>query len=500
MNSLLTPPSSPVLKKEDDDSIIPEATPMYQTFIAFGQRVLAAALTLRTWMPTYSSKQNQRLRPTAYLDGLRGFAAVLVYFMHHEVWAHESIFGSGIFENAFGYQGRYYFTQLPGIRLLFAGGHFSVAIFFIISGYVLAAKPLTHLRDRNLVKMGDSLASAFFRRWVRLYMPLFATTFLYMFFAWMIPGLETNIKPEAKFGDELYRWYTEIKNFSFVFRQGGEPWMPYNFHVWTIPLEFKGSMVIYASVLAFSRCTRKARLFLQVTLMFYFMYIVDGWYLSCFVAGMFLVEVDLMEEFDQLPEFITKLRPHKTAISYTALFVALYLGGVPCLGLEMDPLREAWGWHYLSYLKPSAVFMPKSFYLSIAAFILVPLVPRIKWLKTFFELPLNQHFGRISYAFYLVHGPVLWTIGNRIYAAIGWVREDNYLNIAHWIGTVPIPKWGLVGLELNFILAQFILFPLTLWVAKLATDAFDGPSIKLAAWLYERVRAKDEETAEKYPV
>ena len=31
--------------------------------------------------------------------------------------------------------------------------------------------------------------------------------------------------------DELWKWYAEFKDFSFVFRMGGEPWFSYNFHV-----------------------------------------------------------------------------------------------------------------------------------------------------------------------------------------------------------------------------------------------------------------------------
>jgi peptidoglycan/LPS O-acetylase OafA/YrhL len=502
MSSPLTPPASPMLKGEPS-LLLPKAKSAYQSLRHLchrsSQTLLASTVDMRSWIPNSSRKQNQQLRPTAYLDGLRGFAAVLVYIMHHEIWAHDPIQGVTIFENAFGYQGRHYFTQLPGIRLFFAGGHLAVAIFFIISGYVLAAKPMAFLQDRNITKLSENLASALFRRWIRLYIPIFATTFIYMTLAYVIQGLETTIQPGPRYFDEIQRWYIEVKNFSFVFRNGGVPWMVYNFHTWTIPLEFKGSMIVYTSLLTFSQCTRKARLFLQVGLMYYFMYIVDGWYGSCFIAGMLLVDLDLLAERGELPAFITNLKQYKKSIMYTLFAIALYLGGVPCSGNEIDPIRDAPGWHYLSYLRPSAVFMPKQFYLFWAAFCLVIVVPRLGWLKAFFEHPINQYFGKISYAFYLVHGPILWTIGNRIYAAVGWVGEENTMNISRWIGAFRLPSWGPVGLEVNFLFAQLLLFPLTLWIAKLATDAFDGPAIKLASWTYERVCVKDDEQ-EKYPV
>jgi hypothetical protein len=35
-----------------------------------------------------------------------------------------------------GYDGKYYFACLPGIRTLFSGGHFAVSVFFVLSGYI----------------------------------------------------------------------------------------------------------------------------------------------------------------------------------------------------------------------------------------------------------------------------------------------------------------------------------------------------------------------------
>lgn len=42
-----------------------------------------------------------------------------------------------------------------------------------------------------------------------------------------------------------------------------------------------------------------------------------------------------------------------------------------------------------------------------------------------------------------------------------------------------------MGLEVNTILPQIVLFPLTLWLAGIVTKLFDKPSIKLARWLFE---------------
>jgi peptidoglycan/LPS O-acetylase OafA/YrhL len=106
--------------------------------------------------------------------------------------------------------------------------------------------------------------------------------------SWHAFGIWT-VSPEhqANFRDELWSFYVEFKNYSFVFRTGGKEWLTYNFPTWSIPVEFRGSIIIYTSLLAFSRCAKNARLLGQVGLIFYFMYIVDGWFGAMFVAGTF---------------------------------------------------------------------------------------------------------------------------------------------------------------------------------------------------------------------
>lgn len=96
-------------------------------------------------------------RRTAYLDGMRGFAAFLVYWGHHELWARDS---EAVLENAYGYDSQYYFVCLPGIRIFFSGGHLAVTIFFVLSGYVLSAKPLALIQTGDQLTLGDNLSSA----------------------------------------------------------------------------------------------------------------------------------------------------------------------------------------------------------------------------------------------------------------------------------------------------------------------------------------------------
>ncbi|KAI5202225.1 hypothetical protein E4T42_05281 [Aureobasidium subglaciale] len=422
-----------------------------------------------------------KLRRTAYLDGMRGFAALMVYVLHHQLWAHE--FMDRKLENAFGFNGEHYFAALPFVRNFITGGHYAVGIFFVVSGYVLSAKPLMCIQAGDFVLLGDNLGSSVFKRWFRLYIPIVVTT-LGIVFMWHIFGISANLRPQRTLSAELYFWYNEFKSFTWILNSSPPIWFTYNPHTWTIPLEFKGSLVVYVALTAFARCTRTARLCCELALIFYFIWIVDGMYFALFAGGLFLCDLDLLAAKDELPAWMDRhLKPHSTIIFQVMLVASLYLGGVPSFSKEMADLRISPGWGLLSYLKPEAVFDYKWFYNFWAAIFLVASVPRVPSFKNFFETRFCQYLGRISFMFYLVHGPVMSTLGDRIYAAVGMQRANHALVAPHWIGRFPIPHWGPLGLELNFLLPHLIILPFTLWVGEVLTVLVDDPSVKFAAWL-----------------
>ena len=417
-----------------------------------------------------ASKPRGQAKPTAWLDGLRGFAALMVYFHHHQLWAH-SFEGNLIYENSFGYEGKHYFAALPFIRNFFSGGHFAVAVFFVISGYVLSTKSLGQIQKSQYQNAADSIGSALFRRWLRLYIPVIAVTFIWFSQRhWFGIWVEVS-KRKNSYREELWTWYTTIKNFSFIFLTGDiyEFARLYHPHSWSIPIEFKGSIIVYTAISALSKCTRNARLWCETVLMFYFLYIVDGWYGALFISGMLLCDLELLVTDNQLPPIFSALDNFKELIFFHLFVVALYLGGVPSCDLEnkQSDLAKSPGWRLLSYLKPQAVFDPKWFYLFWAAFLLVASVPRLPLLKKFFETRVCQYLARIS-------------------AAVGFQRPAHKENIPQWVGVFPISKKGPMGLELAFWAPQLVLLPFTLYVAEMATKLIDEPSVRFSSWLFKK--------------
>lgn len=482
--------------------------PNYQGLLDHG-RLEEVDLKSATWRPLRASRwsldlvrpefitslrrpSNPRkpVRRTAWLDGLRGFAAFLVYLHHNFLFAY-GLHGNDILENAFGYKNKRYFAALPFVRNFFSGGHYAVSIFFVISGYVLSVKSLGLIQKGQGQQSADTIGSALFRRWFRLYIPVIAVSFIYMLLRrwtklWVDMG---DLKPT--FREELWHYYSTFKNYSFVFTGNFYEFsMAYQPHSWSIPIEFRGSIAIYTILPALTRCTRNARLWCEAGLIFYFLYIVDGWYAALFTSGCMICDLDLLALDDNLPRIFSIFSGFQELIFFHLFILGTYLAGAPSCdmpGMESDYSKSP-GWRWLGYLKPQAVFDQKWFYLFWAATFTVTAVPRLPLLKRIFESRICQYLARISFALYLVHGPVIWMLADRLYVATG-LLEGHKQQLPDWYNKFPLSKNGPLGFQLAFWGPQLIILPFTLYVAEVVTKLFDEPSVKIANFLYNKTLA-----------
>ena len=112
--------------------------------------------------------------PTSFLDGLRGFAAIVVSLYHLRDGYTESVH--------IGYSTKSSDTswlQLPILRLIFAGSPM-VTIFFLVSGYTLALGSFKDMQAGNTGKCLERIRSSILRRFLRLYLPTITSTFIVM--------------------------------------------------------------------------------------------------------------------------------------------------------------------------------------------------------------------------------------------------------------------------------------------------------------------------------
>ena len=447
-----------------------------------------------------------KLSPTAYLDGMRGLAALFVFFCHYFYQAFTIAKGWGNGEE------NRHFLKLPFLRLWYQGPP-AVCVFFVISGYALSYRPLKLLRSGATADFATTMSSLTFRRGIRLYLPTAISTFMIITllrlgayeltrgFAndrkYMKNIIENHpVRMESAYAQ--YRdWVIHMFRFVHVFgwdKYGGSTSelsqlhaalcsrltffsKVYDVHLWTIPVEFRCSLYLFLVLIGTARLRTMYR-FMSVGGILWFTYRHSRWELCLFYCGMLLAELDHIRgahiPAPALPQ--TEKTPSRSCTRFKGVFwalasiLALYFLCQPDDGGEKTP-----GWVYLTSLIPK--WWTEEIYRywqSIGAVLFVLAVgysPRWQW---FFNTAVVQYFGKISYALYLMHGPAMHTVGY------------HFEMMAYRIT-------GVEGYNYNagFILGALFVIPTVIWWADVFWRAVDVPTVKFAKWFENKVRRQD---------
>ncbi|KAJ5173042.1 hypothetical protein N7492_005635 [Penicillium capsulatum] len=427
-----------------------------------------------------------KLHAIAALDGLRGWACLLVFNFHLLfTYTWQVSIGWGFAGGNFGIH------QLPFLHL-FISGHIMVAIFFVLSGYVLSYKPLKTIRGHSFEQTFTVLASSTFRRALRLYIPPFvglASVFvavrmgLYNY-SWVVIReghtiLGTNEEHPPVFrtaSDQFWDLYSTVARLINVFDYNLF-YNNYNPHLWTIPVELRCSIILFLTILATSRLKTVFRMSLVANLM-WFSSRYGRWDVILFLAGMLMAEIDLINGTWERPVIPAAnagddkihlthggrimVNISRRTVWIIVFVLGLYFGSSPNLGFKWTP-GYMWLWHYT----PSTYGEPHRFPQAIGAALIVFSINHSPDIQKLFTAPLSQYLGKISFAFYIVHGPILH--------ALGYALMPNI--------------WYYTGKESNFqfcfglLIGYCILLPICICVGDFFWRYVDIPSVKFARWV-----------------
>ncbi|KFA66425.1 hypothetical protein S40285_01315 [Stachybotrys chlorohalonatus IBT 40285] len=428
-----------------------------------------------------------KLAPTAYLDGMRGLAALFVYFCHYFYQAFTIAESWGCGDN------NYHFLKLPFIRLFYQGPQ-AVCVFFVISGYALSYRPLKLIRSRSYTELANTMSSLIFRRGIRLYLPTAISTLMIICllrvgayewtreFANDRTYMKNVVEPhpdrmESAY-DQFYDWAWQMYRFVHVFswdKYGGTT--TYDVHLWTIPVEFRCSLYLFLTILGTARLQTRWR-FLVVAGVSWITYRNCRWELVLFFCGMVLAELDLIRGAHTptpvLP--VEEKTPATTSLGRVTPWLwvlvsigALYLMGQPDGRGEITP-----GWVYLTSLIPEWWTEEKyRFWQSIGAVFFVLSVGHCPGWQHFFNTAFVQYFGKISYAIYLMHGPAMHTMG---YHFEKWAYSMTGVE-GYWYNT-------------GFVLGAMFCIPTVVWWADVFWRAVDIPTVKFAKWIEGKLIVK----------
>lgn len=187
----------------EDDFDILEDDPLASTAPVKTTRSRHWLLRLYSPGPNYTSKVRH---DTAWINGLRGLAALLILSSSwHELVQFDRVgtFGS-VMANAEEPKAMLQWYRLPIVRWLYASQDAVISLFFIISGYVLSQPFLQLIRRGEPTLVVNGLASATFRRCLRLWIP--STIAFFTGFVLVIAGLRDG---------PAFPYYTDMKESSF---------------------------------------------------------------------------------------------------------------------------------------------------------------------------------------------------------------------------------------------------------------------------------------------
>jgi peptidoglycan/LPS O-acetylase OafA/YrhL len=388
-----------------------------------------------------------------------------------------------------------------------------VAIFFVVSGFSLSVGPLRRIRSNDLNGLLGSLASSVTRRWVRLFMPCAALTFIVM--------IQIHIGADggrlvAESGPPKMLLVAQLKNWWADFTKLSNPFNNIDLNsplnnmsifaatLWTIPVEFRGSMAVYLVLLACSRMQDRSRTGFICGVTLYCMYFTH-WDLAQFLSGVVLAEMHLRREDPKVsnsPSTISRglailfkgedsnaaaARSFSTPV-LKAIFWILNFGFATYILCTPFRVRFAMGqgdpgYVFIWSLMPTRYFEVPAwdrFWPMVGAIYTVCTIDNCKLLQAFFTLRFSKYLGWISFSLYLVHLPFINTFAEMILHAL-WELDKSPNGV--------FPQTGYwIAFWTGYLLSLLGIF----WAADIFTRVFDEPSVRLSKRLYAKLLGQEQ--------
>ncbi|KAK4631790.1 O-acetyltransferase PaAT-1 [Fulvia fulva] len=376
-----------------------------------------AARTATRPTPPESASNARTPAPEPWINGLRGLAALQVVIFHYIT--PEAFF---IYESAWvppEHPGPRILKLIP-VRLL-AQGDAMARLFFVLSGYCIALGFSKEARSGPSIQYYGKLTSAVFRRSLRLFIP-FTVVAILGHALWFL-GLYAEEPPDLEnFCPDARPWASPWSHVSCTcayllnaFNTVDLQWT-FGLHnsLWSVPLELRGSLATYTTLLGLANIRTKWRISIVAMLATYnFYYSTKD--LTGFFAGLLIAELQrhiaTLKRKGPLPEHLV------TTLSTLALTTGLYLLSLP-MKLHNDPVESLPPDYdfirslHLPHWKSAGDYGWGAYYLG-STMLLAGLLgfPKLRqWLSVG---PL-QSLGDISYSLSLVHFAVKWVCQRRI--------------------------------------------------------------------------------------
>lgn len=426
---------------------------------------------------------------TSWLNGLRGLAALTIFNLHY------LYFFTNVWERYSDDITYWRFLKLPIIRLFYSG-EVAVHIFFLVAGFSNSYKALQRMSCPDDVeertKLYSSLSTTIFTRFFRLYLPVLAIGVFTLVAAYLscydfirrcveedgdnyFPGPSSFTDPPWRahsFTEQSIFWAQETWKLMCV-------WNIRNFfpqhdgHLWTINLEFRASLCLYLILVAVAPARMHVRSLILVVVSLYAM-AWDRWEVQLYVAGACLAQFDACIQRHQATQ--SEAQNKKGAAESES-----FLGQDS--SILIGPGRLAYTFRpILIILRAGAVTtsligLSTSYVISAAITLMACLIttPTTSYPQKVLNSQPAQYLGKISYSFYLIHGPVMflgpYLFPQFMWAAMGYRFPANTCGM----GSLAFAVGVSVGWVLNLVVV--------LWVADIFTREVEERTKRFTFWI-----------------
>ncbi len=375
-----------------------------------------------------------------YLDGIRGVAALCVFFYHFLLTFYSSF--ASFDPKAVHLANNLEILYGKSIFSVFTSGRFCVNIFFVLSGYVLSRK---YFIENNL----NIVLSSANRRFLRLYFPVAFTILL----SWilMLAGFYYNVPASIITRSDW--WLGSFWHFPDVFSKLWHSLLfdtmflgdsSFDNSMWTMTIELFGSFLIFGFLALTHQIKNR---FLMLIFVFLYFMLTDREQYATFIFG---ISLNYVEKFTK-----NSNRYFNTILSTALLVAALLLGSFPAR-FELEgtifakmphPVLMHWEW----------IPVAGAFFL-VMAFVISPRLQR------FISLRIFRFLGYISFSFYLLHPIILGSLSCFLFLKLHDQFGYNHTTAIVFVLTLAF------SLCVSWLMARYI----------------DAPGMRLSKYVYER--------------
>jgi len=377
-----------------------------------------------------------------YLEGLRGIAAIMVAVHHFLLAFYPSYFFGGDLSmtHTNGLELAYFRSPLSFIT----NGEFMVAIFFILSGYVLSHSYYKTNRTEILV-------SSAIRRFPRLYIPVAFT--LVVAYASLRLSLVpyTAVADITKSGWLVKIWPEELslKTFVICFTYytmffGDNRYVT---SMRTMATELYGSIMVFSLLALTHKIRAKWVIFLLLSIPLYFIF------QDVYVAFIIGICLNYLDKIDW-----SKVKARRIIV-FVFTILGLFLGGFPTWTISYDneTFYHFISSHFINSNTQSVHILGGTFL--IAAILISP------GLQKFFSGKIFTFLGDISFSAYLIHPVLIGLVACRVFI-------PTFHNLNNYHGAALIAFGA-------YLMATII-------IAKIMTQLVDKPGTRFSKYIYER--------------